>query len=488
MDGMQQVLAGAAAIAIAGIATGACADVAISTKPTQNMTCSGGVCTPTAKKAVLNVGDLANMLAGGDVKISSGSMAQDIEIDAALSWTGTHRLTLDAYHSIAFNKPVVVAGTGALTITTNDGGFGGDFRFFGKGHVEFWDLSSSLIVNGQRYILVKSLKQLDTEIRRGVDGSYALAKKINASNRTYDQSPINRPFAGTFEGLGNTISNLTISGDGLFFEYDTEGDPNYAIRDIGLTSVNINGGASHSIGALVGYVLYGMIKNSYATGQISGSGSSLIGGLVGGSNTSTISNSYAAVAVLGSGVSIKAGGLVGYLEGDCLDGCEGIIDRSYATGPVTGGDSASAGGLVGYNYGGSVTNSYATGTVSSGNSAFVGGLIGSNTDNSNPSTNPKLTETYSTGAVSGGSGATVGGLIGQDAADSKITNSYWDLDTSGISDPAHGAGNIANDPGITGLTTQQFTSGLPAGFSPPIWKEKASINGGYPYLIDLPPG
>jgi hypothetical protein len=46
---------------------------------------------------------------------------------------------------------------------------------------------------------------------------------------------------------------------------------------------------------------------------------------------------------------------------------------------------------------------------------------------------------------------------------------------------------VQNDPGITGLTTAQFTSGLPAGFDKSIWREKANVNNGYPYLIDLPP-
>ena len=46
-------------------ADAAYASVEISSKPTANMTCSGSVCTPAAK-AVLNVNDLAGMLAGGD--------------------------------------------------------------------------------------------------------------------------------------------------------------------------------------------------------------------------------------------------------------------------------------------------------------------------------------------------------------------------------------------------------------------------------------
>src|SRR3954454_9223241 len=148
MMGAGKFLIGCSMAAVLVAAGAARADVAISKKATANMSCSAGVCSPTAKNAVLNTGDLTNMLASGDVTVESGNLAQDIEINAALSWTSAHRLTLDSCHSIAFNKPVVVAGTGALTITTDGGGSGGDFRFFGAGHVEFWDTTSSLVING----------------------------------------------------------------------------------------------------------------------------------------------------------------------------------------------------------------------------------------------------------------------------------------------------------------------------------------------------
>ena len=68
-----------------------------------------------------------------------------------------------------------------------------------------------------------------------------------------------------------------------------------------------------------------------------------------------------------------------------------------------------------------------------------------------------------------------------------ISYAYWDLDTSGVSDPHRGAGNIADDPGITGLTDAQLKSGLPAGFDPTIWAQKSNINNGYPYLRANPP-
>jgi hypothetical protein len=214
------------------------------------------------------------------------------------------------------------------------------------------------------------------------------------------------------------------------------------------------------------------------------------GGLVCGSS-GDIMQSYASVAISATGIETgnKIGGLVGNNAGSCEDTpCVGVISNSYSTGLILGPDSTIIGGIVGENAGGTILNSYATGAVSGGDNAFVGGLVGSNENRPAEQAFPKITDAYSTGVVSGGTGATIGGLIGQDLADPNITNAYWDMDTSGVGNPEQGAGNIANDPGITGLTTQQFKSGLPAGFDNKVWKEKANINNGYPYLIDLPPG
>ncbi len=104
----------------------------ISKKPTQNVSCTSGVCVATARGAVLNAGDLVSMLASGDVTVSSASAAKDIEVAAALSWVSSNRLTLDSYRSITFSKVMDVAGSGALTLTTNDGGNDGDLYFTEK--------------------------------------------------------------------------------------------------------------------------------------------------------------------------------------------------------------------------------------------------------------------------------------------------------------------------------------------------------------------
>jgi hypothetical protein len=262
--------------------------------------------------------------------------------------------------------------------------------------------------------------------------------------------------------------------------------PPHTIRDIGLLNVTVVGqGSFQEVGTLVGHN-QGIVANCFAEGSvISNKNAVSAGGLVGRNLDGTIENSFADVTV-SSPNGQAVGGLVGWMDG--FQDEFGIVRESYSLGAVTGGENALVGGVIGKNWGGVISDSYAAGSTTGGANALVGGLVGGNIDNQNGQSIPAVSASYSIGSVSGGSGAIVGGLIGQDAADSQITNSYWDMNTSGISDPHQGAGNIADDPGITGLTTEQFTSGLPAGFSPAIWKEKASINNGYPYLIDLPPG
>ncbi|HEX3943754.1 MAG TPA: hypothetical protein VHW69_06685, partial [Rhizomicrobium sp.] len=195
------------------------ADISISNKPTQNMSCDAGVCTATAQKAVLNVSDLATMLASGDVAVKTGSVAKDIDVDQTLQWTSTSRLTLDAQQSVTVNKQVTVAGQGALTVITNDIGGAkaknksGEFVIVPEhGSVQFWDLGSSLIIDGNSYTLVGDIKTLAADIAANPSGFYALAKPYDASvDGTYTARPVSGTFGGVFEGLGNVFSNVSIN-------------------------------------------------------------------------------------------------------------------------------------------------------------------------------------------------------------------------------------------------------------------------------------
>jgi hypothetical protein len=96
------------------------------------------------------------------------------------------------------------------------------------------------------------------------------------------------------------------------------------------------------------------------------------------------------------------GGLVGY-NGGTLISC-------YATCSVSGTGYYSVGGLVGYNSsGGTLTACYATGSVT-GSSYYVGGLVGRNSGYYGGGT---ITACYATGLVTGtGENSYVGGLVG----------------------------------------------------------------------------
>jgi hypothetical protein len=235
-------------------------------------------------------------------------------------------------------------------------------------------------------------------------------------------------------------------------------------------TASVNG--SVDVGGLLGFNAgMGTVSNSYATGTVNGQ--SALGGLLGfADGESTVSNSYAtgAVGTVTSGASVL-GGLVGYNFG-------GALTNSYATGRVSG--LGSVGGLVGSNSGipdggnpkagsANVTGSYATGEVSG--TYDVGGLVGYNSSGAKTGSanvtdsyatgevsgtdaigglagenyaGCNITDSYATGAVSGTSHANTGGLVGKGTGE--VNNSFWDTTTSGLLSSAGG----------TGLTTAQM--------------------------------
>lgn len=527
-------------------AAGAHAAVTISSQVTLNMSCSNGVCAPTANKAVLNVGDLEGLLSSGNVTVTTtgtGVQAHTIGISSTLSWASSSTLSLEAERSIAVNAAVAIAGLSGLVLDT--GGKNAWLSFGRKGSIGFANLASQLVIDGNAYTLVGDIKTLASDIAANPGGNFALAGNYDASaDGTWQSCPVPTVFGGSFEGLGNSISNLSIDGptdinrgllEGLFAELDTKG----TIENIGLVNANIvvpGTRGIHSIvtaGPLIGLNNGGVVEGSYVSGSLTAGNMSEAGGLA-GYNGGEIANSYATTSLNGSRYN-DLGGLV------ADNGFRAIIENSHATGDMTGTRGA-VGGLVGQNGGGTISNSYASGRVTEGGSGAAGGLIGSNNENSGIAgtiensyatgnvsgknsyvgglagangsvivdsyatgsaaakghsaevgglvgqNGATIGSSYSTGSVSGGAGSYLGGLVGVDDAQAgSLTNTYWDTDTSGITNLSQGAGNIANDPGITGLTTAQFQSGLPAGFDPKVWAENANILDGLPYLLSNPP-
>ncbi len=409
----------------------------------------------------------------GGLLIATSASGAGITVSNPINVGNGASLGLLAAGALTINSTITVTGAGSVALgydrnTTSASATDLSFGLTGAGftgslNYGTTDAGGTLTINGNAYTLVYSMAQLDAIDARnstndvpiigygpGASGKYALANNLDASGTSYiealvgsNSSPV---FSGVFEGLGHTVTNLTITSSennvGLF------GSLSGTISDIGMA-----GGAVSSSGNVVGGlagISYGSIANAYVTGAVSGGDNA--GGLAGSSNGS-IANAYATGAVSGGD---NVGGLAGSNNGS--------ITNAYATGAARGGNNV--GGLVGFSNA-SIINSYATGAVNG--YTEVGGLVGLIASGN------VILNAYATGVVSGS--IDVGGLIGLNS--SSISNAYWDRSTSGLS-TGIGAGTTS---GATGLTTAQMQDGSSAGLGSAF----RLTSGLYPYLTSVFP-
>lgn len=384
---------------------------------------------------------LSTNLGASNIVIQSISGASgvngDINVNDTVTWSA-NQLTLNAQNNINVNTAMNGSGTASLALVYGQGALaaGNTSTVNVRAPVNLPtgdNLSMKLGSDGAvvNYAVINDMTALQN-INSNLGGNYALGSSLDATGVTgfvpigpitsYDDAA--NQFSGTFDGLGHTISHLTINRPannyvGMFGGLGGSG----RINNIGLLDANVTG--VYEVAALVSFN-YGIVTNSFATGAVHGVGD--VGGLIGYQRGGSVVGSYADVATTGTDWDATVGGLVADNEG-------GFIRNSYATGSVSGGN---VGGLLGINRGGTVINSYATGSVISPNNVSAGGLIG----------NQYFTPT--------------------------VTNSYWDITTSGQSGSSGGIG----------FTTAELQAALPAGFSSTIWGN--GDNQTTPYLLNNP--
>jgi len=277
-------------------------------------------------------------------------------------------------------------------------------------------------------------------------------------------------FGGSFDGRGHAIRNFTycvsdgnsldplhMDSVGIFGCIYSHSWPPFdepVIKDIVLIDPNVDVGSGHYVGALVGRMISGTISRcSVQNGSVSGNTN--VGGLIGGTYCTSLSSG---LKLLDCSVSCRVtgmkhvGGIAGVYDG-CFDSvifkcssmsevfgetiagglvgfCRDTIDSCFASGKVIG--HSETGGLVG-NIHGIVRNSYSIALVSG--ITYVGGLVGVN--------HGTVDHCYSSGLVTGTEN--VGGLIGSLVEESfypavVVSESFWDIETSGQTDSASGTG------------------------------------------------
>jgi hypothetical protein len=417
--------------------------------------------------------------------IANASGVGDINIDSPLAWSANTTLTLDAYHSVNVNANIV--GTN-LNVLYNDGGTGGNLITGTGDSITLGGATPSLTINGSAYTLITTASQLQNAVNANLAGDYALDGNLDLTgfgNFTpigyvgIVQNASPGIFTGTFDGLGNTITDVTVNVNigayylGLFSAIGTSG----TVRNLNLAGGSVTGGGapyfgfgmlaginegnlinvsasgsvsggvgSSALGGLVGINYLGSINNSSASGPVNGD--TEVGGLV-GANMGSINNSFASGNVTaeggggGTGI-VVAGGLAGY------NGPTGTITNSSASGVVGaayvgsvsayGFGAAAAGGLVGWNDGGTISTSSASGAVEAAAFGTVvsgaefdligGGLVGYNTGTvSQSSATGALTELGNGTLIGGGISTThafgyFGGLVGFNGGNGSVSNAY----------------------------------------------------------------
>ncbi|MDR0866831.1 MAG: YDG domain-containing protein [Candidatus Symbiothrix sp.] len=220
------------------------------------------------------------------------------------------------------------------------------------------------------------MEALATAVNNGnnYSGKYFLVTRNLSGITTVIGGNINnyiRPFSGTFNGGGHTISvNIDISSSSILY-VGVFGYSNGIIKNLGVKgTVSAYSDADYAmsyVGGICGYYSAGRIDSCYNSANI---GSSIV------CNSSSIhADSY-------------AGGISGYTvvtAGEILN-CynDGTISSSVRAGttapPVTLSTSAYAGGICGYAVNVKVTNCYNTGNLSSSplanGSGYAGGICG----------------------------------------------------------------------------------------------------------------
>jgi hypothetical protein len=342
-------------------------------------------------------------------------------------------------------------------------------------------------------------------IRGDLGGHYVLMNDLDSSSPGYRElagstanqgkgwQPIGtseQRFTGSFDGQSYVIRDLYINrpDEGFVGLFGAVGQ-GAIVWHVEVVNAAVIG--EWAVGILAGGN-WGQISNCYSAGSVGGD--DCVGGLVGG-NAGAVSGCHSMAAVTGAW---DVGGLAG-----CNDP-GGAITRSYSGGSITG--QWAVGGLVGGNLGGAVSSAYAASSVTGED--YVGGLIG---DNQGTVSNcyaagsvtgqwyvggligyhdsgASLTNSYATGGLSGEQ--SVGGLVGENEG-GVVTNSFWDMQASGVDDSDGGTGKTTTmlrsivtftDTATQGLVQVWDMAAVAPGTNDPAYTWNMIDGQGYPFL------
>ena len=424
-------------------------------------TCAVTVEAPIEATSVTLDKTALNLYVGDTAKLTATVRPEDTTVKTIV-WTSS-----DA--SVTVNDGVVTAAkAGTATVTATCGSVKAECTVTVNAVTEP-TVTGGVYQIGTVSELVWFAKQVNGG-NRAIKGVLTGDIDLNGLNWTPIGTSSNK-FAGSFDGAGHTIKNLSIDYAtakaseslylGLFGNVEGAKDTYAVIKDLTVEG-NVSAASSYSVytgsvGGVIGngkyLTLTGVIARINVSVDEKVGNSSGVGGLAATLLGSTVTN----CGNEGNVTGVKQiGGLCYQLYSGSMTGC-------YNTGSVTA-TGTYVGGVMGYAKSASVTNIYNTGAVSTTRNQ-IGGLIGI-------MENSTLTNAYTTGkiTVSETGGNAVGAAVGWAET---LSNVFYLEGTA--------ATGVGRD-GTADVKTAAELKGLAATLGEGFKNDAGNVNDGYPVL------
>ncbi|WP_151670731.1 filamentous hemagglutinin N-terminal domain-containing protein [Nitrincola schmidtii] len=391
-----------------------------------DFTISSGVASQT--DSGIGATTLQSNLADSDIEIqtvSTGGDRGNINVNADVTWN-ENTLTLTAHGDILINSTLTAAGSAELVL--NHGWNGNAVS------PTYGNDNSHLIVHGRVDLSETSVNTLaingaNHTILRNQSEVAGITNDLDGRyvlGGNLDFTGNWTPigvFTGHFNGLGNQIHDLVVSHNASGAGLFGSTD-GATLSNLRLAGVNITNSGG-GVGALVGNATNTNVNNVHVNGVVTSTRAADTAADAGGLVGFQVGGS---IRFSSANVNVIANGRnVGGLVGDATNSAS--IENSFALGSVeTSGNQGNIGGLVGaLRNASSISNSYATGNVvgqlNNTGNTGVGGLVGEIRN-----IDATVSNSYSSGLVTTtGTGDRKGGLVGANFQNdgTNVTDSYW---------------------------------------------------------------
>lgn len=383
----------------------------------------------------LHADTLSRNLATTNITLEStvGNLYQE----GPITWAAPTRLTMKAASDINLKGDISASGMSSGIALEQ----GGVYRLAPGNRISLTGTGATFSSNGNQYNVIQNLAQLQA-VGNNLSGLYVLGANLSGANKSFNAIGAGAAFTGVLEGLGNTISNVAITGTGPYI--GLIGNNAGTISNLNLMSSSVSGASSQAtmveIGAIAGRNS-GTITNVTSDTRVSADATrtNTAGGLV-GVNTGTIQASrMSGGSVAGNNYTQALGGVAGENRGGRL--IELTSAAAVTANSMQRNATGGVGGITGLNNGGIILNATVSGIVSTLNSGLnAGGIAGYNRNGG------VIANALSTGAVTGSFTSMVGGLVGLNE-NAVIRDSYTVSRTTGSGATAIGGAVGMNQQG-----------------------------------------